>query len=84
MVPQRFFAYGQRSIGDRHVYAQRTRFIPNSILEQFDNRSAGRLDASGGRHSSGRLYNRSSIQKEPTSFTTKVSIGRDRGPGCQI
>ena len=29
MVPQRFFTHGQRSLGDRHVYAQRTRFIPN-------------------------------------------------------
>ena len=30
MVPQRFFTHGQRSLGDRHVYAQRTRFIPNA------------------------------------------------------
>ncbi|HTJ02435.1 MAG TPA: ATP-dependent helicase, partial [Methylovirgula sp.] len=29
MVPQRFFTHGQHSSGDRHVYAQRTRFIPN-------------------------------------------------------
>jgi DNA helicase-2/ATP-dependent DNA helicase PcrA len=36
MVPQRFFTHGQRSTGDRHVYAQRTRFIPSSILEQFE------------------------------------------------
>ena len=35
MVPHRFFTHGQRSTGDRHVYAQRTRFIPNSMLEQF-------------------------------------------------
>jgi DNA helicase-2/ATP-dependent DNA helicase PcrA len=35
MVPQRFFTHGQRSTGDRHVYAQRTRFIPNSVLDQF-------------------------------------------------
>jgi ATP-dependent DNA helicase UvrD/PcrA len=39
MVPQRFFTHGQRSSGDRHVYAQRTRFIPNSILLQFESRS---------------------------------------------
>ena len=39
MVPQRFFTHGQRSTGDRHVYAQRTRFIPNPILAHFDNRS---------------------------------------------
>jgi DNA helicase-2/ATP-dependent DNA helicase PcrA len=35
MVPQRFFTHGQRSTGDRHVYAQRTRFIPDSVLDQF-------------------------------------------------
>ena len=39
MVPQRFFTHGQRSNGDRHVYAQRTRFIPNSILKLFENQS---------------------------------------------
>ena len=39
MVPQRFFTHGQRSTGDRHVYAQRTRFIPNSVLDQFESRS---------------------------------------------
>ena len=39
MVPQRFFTHGQRSTGDRHVYAQRTRFIPNSVLDHFDKRS---------------------------------------------
>jgi DNA helicase-2/ATP-dependent DNA helicase PcrA len=39
MVPQRFFTHGQHATGDRHVYAQRTRFIPNSMLKHFDNRS---------------------------------------------
>jgi DNA helicase-2/ATP-dependent DNA helicase PcrA len=39
MVPQRFYTHGQRSTGDRHVYAQRTRFIPNSMLERFESRS---------------------------------------------
>ena len=38
MVPQRFFTHGQRSTGDRHVYAQRTRFIPNSVLDKFESR----------------------------------------------
>jgi ATP-dependent DNA helicase UvrD/PcrA len=36
MVPQRFFTHGQRSTGDRHVYAQRTRFIPGPIFEHFE------------------------------------------------
>jgi ATP-dependent DNA helicase UvrD/PcrA len=39
MVPQRFFTYGQHSTGDRHVYAQRTRFISSQMLAHFDNRS---------------------------------------------
>jgi len=36
MAPQRFYTHGQSSRGDRHVYAQRTRFIPDSLLERFD------------------------------------------------
>jgi DNA helicase-2/ATP-dependent DNA helicase PcrA len=39
MVPQRFYTHGQRSTGDRHIYAQRTRFIPNSLANHFTNRS---------------------------------------------
>ncbi len=38
IVPQRFYVTGQRSRGDRHVYAQRTRFIPERILSRFDTR----------------------------------------------
>jgi DNA helicase-2/ATP-dependent DNA helicase PcrA len=36
VVPQRFFTHGQHTRGDRHVYAQRTRFIPNSLLPHFE------------------------------------------------
>jgi DNA helicase-2/ATP-dependent DNA helicase PcrA len=36
VVPQRFFASGQRGLGDRHVYASRTRFIPVALLPLFD------------------------------------------------
>jgi DNA helicase-2/ATP-dependent DNA helicase PcrA len=36
MVPQRFYVHGQRGNGDRHVYAQRTRFIPASITRHFE------------------------------------------------
>ena len=32
IVPQRFFTHGQSAQGDRHVYASRTRFIPNELL----------------------------------------------------
>src|SRR5207247_3571425 len=35
IVPQRFFAHSQRSNGDRHMYASRTRFIPAEILKFF-------------------------------------------------
>jgi DNA helicase II / ATP-dependent DNA helicase PcrA len=38
MVPQKFYVHGQRSMGDRHVYAQRTRFIPNGITKHFQSR----------------------------------------------
>ncbi|MGO4407729.1 ATP-dependent helicase [Bosea sp. RAF48] len=36
MVPQRFFTSGQSGSGDRHVYANRTRFIPNGLLGHFE------------------------------------------------
>ncbi|KUL97528.1 ATP-dependent DNA helicase [Bosea sp. WAO] len=39
MVPQRFFTHGQSSTGDRHVYAARTRFIPDSLLKHFERRA---------------------------------------------
>ena len=39
MVPQRFFTHGQSSTGDRHVYAARTRFIPNNLLKHFARRA---------------------------------------------
>jgi DNA helicase-2/ATP-dependent DNA helicase PcrA len=48
MVPQRFYVHGQRSNGDRHVYAQRTRFIPNALLKHFDNRYWPAAKLSGG------------------------------------
>jgi DNA helicase-2/ATP-dependent DNA helicase PcrA len=39
VMPQRFFTHGQSAYGDRHVYAARTRFIPDELLGLF-NRSA--------------------------------------------
>jgi DNA helicase-2/ATP-dependent DNA helicase PcrA len=38
MLPQRFYTNGSGS-GDRHVYANRTRFIPNRLLAQFEQRT---------------------------------------------
>ena len=39
IVPQRFFAHQQRMNGDRHMYAQRTRFIPDTMLDHFEQSS---------------------------------------------
>jgi DNA helicase II / ATP-dependent DNA helicase PcrA len=39
LMPQRFFAHGQSAYGDRHVYAARSRFIPDELLGLF-NRTA--------------------------------------------
>jgi DNA helicase-2/ATP-dependent DNA helicase PcrA len=38
VVPQRFYTHQQARNGDRHVYAGRTRFIPDSIVRLFDRR----------------------------------------------
>lgn len=35
ITPQRFFVHGQAARGDRHVYASRTRFIPDHTLDRF-------------------------------------------------
>jgi DNA helicase-2/ATP-dependent DNA helicase PcrA len=35
VAPQRFFTHQQRPRGDRHVYAARTRFVPEIILDRF-------------------------------------------------
>ncbi len=39
VVPQRFFTHGQHAHGDRHVYASRTRFIPDRLLGLFEKTS---------------------------------------------
>ncbi len=36
ITPHRFFTHGQSWQGDRHVYASRTRFIPESLLHLFE------------------------------------------------
>ena len=36
LVPQRFFTHGQNAQGDRHLYASRSRFIPDELLELFE------------------------------------------------
>jgi DNA helicase II / ATP-dependent DNA helicase PcrA len=37
--PQRFFVHGQSVNGDRHLYASRTRFIPEWLLPLFERTS---------------------------------------------
>ena len=39
VVPQRFYTHQQSRHGDRHIYASRTRFIPQSIVRLFDTRA---------------------------------------------
>ena len=36
IVPQRFYAHQQRSSGDRHLYAVRSKFISDTITEHFE------------------------------------------------
>ncbi len=36
IVPQRFYVRQQAGLGDRHVYAARTRFLPDALLVHFE------------------------------------------------
>jgi DNA helicase-2/ATP-dependent DNA helicase PcrA len=46
MLPQRFFTHGQSRLGDRHVYASRSRFLPSALLSLFQSISWPVLDTS--------------------------------------
>jgi DNA helicase II / ATP-dependent DNA helicase PcrA len=39
MVPQRFYVHQQSRGGDRHLYALRTRFVPEALLALFEQRT---------------------------------------------
>jgi DNA helicase II / ATP-dependent DNA helicase PcrA len=66
VVPQRFFVHGQHARGDRHLYASRTRFIPEKLLSLFE-RTTWPVVPAG-------------IEARPTSQGPKVDIGaRMRG-----
>lgn len=39
IAPQRFYVTQQQGLGDRHVYAGRSRFIPNRLLGHFEQAS---------------------------------------------
>ncbi len=42
LVPERFYTFGQPKLGDRHVRAARSRFLPDRILACFEQLSAHR------------------------------------------
>ncbi|MBI5263120.1 MAG: ATP-dependent helicase [Bradyrhizobium sp.] len=50
VVPQRFFTHNQSAKGDRHVYASRTRFIPEALLSLFERTSWPVAAAAGARN----------------------------------
>jgi DNA helicase II / ATP-dependent DNA helicase PcrA len=39
LVPQRFYVHQQSRGGDRHLYAMRTRFVPEALLALFEQRT---------------------------------------------
>jgi DNA helicase II / ATP-dependent DNA helicase PcrA len=39
IVPQRFYVHQQSRSGDRHLYASRTRFVPDALLALFEQRT---------------------------------------------
>ena len=45
IVPQRFYVTQQGKGGDRHVYASRTRFIPDALLDRFECTAWPRMEA---------------------------------------
>ncbi len=44
LQPHRFYTGTSRRNGDRHIYAPRTRFIPDSILPLFERAASGRME----------------------------------------
>ena len=44
MQPHRFYTGTSRRNGDRHIYAPRTRFIPEDLLYLFERQAVGNLD----------------------------------------
>jgi DNA helicase-2/ATP-dependent DNA helicase PcrA len=51
LTPQRFFTGGQNALGDRHVYASRTRFIPATLLQFFETATWPKVRAAAGERS---------------------------------
>ena len=49
ITPQRFYPHNQAARGDRHIYASRTRFIPDHILGAFERVAWPKAGAAAGR-----------------------------------
>ncbi len=47
VLPHRFYTHGQQQRGDRHVYAPRSRFIPNAIIDLFERSAWSSATAAG-------------------------------------
>jgi DNA helicase II / ATP-dependent DNA helicase PcrA len=56
IAPQRFFTHQQATSGDRHVYASRSRFLPNTVLSFFDTRAWPPVDEHPNRAASSSTY----------------------------
>jgi DNA helicase-2/ATP-dependent DNA helicase PcrA len=52
IVPQRFFTHNQSAQGDRHLYAARSRFIPEALLQLFERTSWPKAAEAGPRAAS--------------------------------
>ncbi|HVX77880.1 MAG TPA: ATP-dependent helicase [Bradyrhizobium sp.] len=61
MVPQRFFTHAQQAKGDRHVYAARTRFIPDRLLGLFERTSWPKLTSNAARGAGAKVDQRIDI-----------------------
>jgi DNA helicase-2/ATP-dependent DNA helicase PcrA len=46
--PKRFYTHSQARSGDRHVYAPRSRFLPQEILGHFEQGAPGSSPSGGG------------------------------------
>lgn len=59
VVPQRFYVHHQPRRGDRHVYAARSRFLPDALLGRFERvvhrPAAIEADAAGRRRALARI-----------------------------
>jgi len=64
MQPHRFYTGMSRRNGDRHIYAPRTRFIPEDVLGFFERRAPGGGENGGG----GGVYD------DPTDAVKRAAI----------